>query len=77
MGVTQILSVCEVSEERQETGDICYLRRRTCQIIMRSRHPPPASAEPEPEPDKKPGLTNTLATNIDTPHQNLTRQDLT
>ena len=36
---------------------------------------PPASAEPEP--DKKPGLTNTLATNIDTPHQNLTRQDLT
>ena len=38
---------------------------------------PPASAEPEPEPDKKPGLTNTLATNIDTPHQNLTRQDLT
>lgn len=39
VGVTQILTVCEVSEERQGTGDICYLRRRTWQIIMRSLCP--------------------------------------
>ena len=45
------------------------------EIPVSSVSPPLASAEPEP--DKKPGLTNTLATNIDTPHQNLTRQDLT
>lgn len=71
--VTQRLSVCGVSEE---TGDRGYLLSEEEDVTNYneiptlssvSRPPAPASsAEPEPEPDKNPGLTNTLATNIDT-----------